>query len=98
MVQLSCLDRLLINSLPFGVEESIVEVDGGLSDQIIPEQQIIVVSFNYKRRCPREGHIEVVAAHKLGVGLIVLIVLLFAFGLLSTSDYEKWIAGRTNVS
>ena len=98
VVQLSCLDWLFIDCLPFGVEESVVEVDGGLADQIIAEQQIIVVSLNDKRWCPREAHIEVVAAHELGVGFIVLIFLFFAFCLISTSDYEEWITGRTNVS
>ena len=76
MIQLSCLNWLLLDGLPLRVEEPIVKIDRCLTYQVVAKEQVIVISFNLQRRCAWERDIEVESLVELGTRLIVLVILL----------------------
>ena len=67
MVQLSSFDRLFLDSLPLGVEESVVQVNACLSDQIVSEEQVVIICLDLERRRTRERDIEIKTFVKLGI-------------------------------
>ena len=93
MVKLAGLNRLLVDGLPFGVEESVIQVDCGLANEIVSEKKIVVVSLNNQRRGSRERDIEVKSLVELGVRLIVLIIFpIVEFGF-TASDNQIRVTG-----
>lgn len=93
MVKLARLNRLLVDGLPFGVEESVIQVDCGLANEIVSEKKIVVVGLNNQRRGSRERDIEVKSLVELGVRLIVLIIFpIVEFGF-TASDNQIRVTG-----
>lgn len=93
VVELSRLDRFLVDGLPLWVKEPVIQVDRRLSNQVVAEHQVVIVGLNHEWGRPREAHVEVVAADEFGVGLIILIIILRAFRLVSASHDEEGITG-----
>lgn len=98
MVQLPSLDWLFLDSLPLRVEESVVQVNACLANQIVSEQKIVVICLDLQRRSSRESDIEIESFVELGVWLIVLVVILIVELHISTSNDQVRITWRTNVT
>ena len=98
MIKLSCFDRFFVNCLPFRVEESVVQVNCRLSNQVISKHHVVVISFDYQRWRSWEGYIEVEAFDELGIWLVILVIFLVINNLIAARDNQKWITGGTNIS
>lgn len=98
MVELSCLNRLLFDGLPFGVEEAVVQINGSLANKVIAEKEIVVVCHNNQGRCARESHVEVKSFIELRIWLVVLVVVTVIELDVATGHDQVGVARRSNVS
>ena len=60
MVELPVLNRLTPHGHPVRVEESVVQVDDSLSNQVVPEQVVVVVGLNLQRRSSWELSVKLI--------------------------------------
>ena len=98
MVKLSRLNWLLVQCLPLRVEESIIKVNGCLSDEVVTEQQVVIVCFNFERRSSREVNRKVKSLHELGVWLVVLIVVAVVIFSVTAPHDEVGVTSGADVS
>lgn len=75
VIKLSVFNGFFIKSLPISGEESVVQVDDSLSNQIISKQVVIVVSFDHKRCSARKVGFKFEILVELGVWFVQLVVI-----------------------
>ena len=98
MVELTCLNRLLINGLPLWIEESVIQIDRRLSNEVITEQQVVIIGLNDQRWCTREAHTEIVSNIELWIRLVILIVVTIVDNSVTTRHNQIWVTRRANIS
>ena len=98
MINLSIFDWFLFESLPIWTEESIVEVNNCLSDEIVTEKEIVIPSFDFERWGTWEGSAELKDLVYLGVWFIKLILVSETLNLSSESDNHVWVTCRANIA
>jgi hypothetical protein len=70
VIYLSVLNRLVLDSLPFRREESILKINTCFSNQIITEKIIVIINFKVERTTSREGSFKIIAFVKVRIGFI----------------------------
>jgi len=98
MIDLSVLNRLLLDALPFHREESILKVHYCLPDSFISEDQVIVHDINDQGRTPREGGFEVVVLVEVGVRVVSFIIIPLIILLLSDLEHQVRVREPSVVS
>ena len=98
VVDLSLLDGLLLDCLPVAIEEAIIQVDRSLSNEVVTEQVIEVVSLDldHGRAWELTGELEELV--ELGVGLIKLIVVTLGELAITTPDEQVRVAEGANIT
>ena len=98
VVNLAVLNRLLLDCLPVTVEEAIVEVDGSLSNEVISEQVVEVISLNLDHGRSWEFTSELEELVDLRVGFVKLIVVAFGEFAVSASDDKIGVRERADIA
>ena len=98
VVDLSLLDWLLLDRLPITVEETIVKVDRRLTDQVVAEEIVVVVSLDldHGRTWELTGKLEQLV--ELGVGLVELVVVALGELAVTAPDEEVRVGEGPNVA
>ena len=98
MVDLALLDRFLLNRLPITVEETIVKVDRRLTDQVVAEEIVVVVSLDldHGRTWELTGKLEQLV--ELGVRLVELVVVALGELAVTAPDEEVRVGEGPNVA
>jgi len=74
VVQVAELDGFLSNALPLRGEVAVLQIDGGLSDELIAEHVIIVHQFDHKWRTAWELAIELIGLIEVWVHAVQLVI------------------------
>ena len=97
VVNLSVLDRLVLEGLPLSLEVSVLQVDLCGTNQVITEEIIVIHDVDLEWSATWEGRLEVVVSSEPRVWLIELVVGTLIEHILTTSDFNVWIRETTNI-
>ena len=98
MVNLSVLNRFLLECLPVSAEEPVVKVNDSPTNQVIAKERVVVPRLNLKRRSSREGAVKLEQGINLGVGFIKLILVTLRNCFLSASDEDVRVTEGTDIA
>mmetsp|Transcript_20973 Transcript_20973/g.32504 ORF Transcript_20973/g.32504 Transcript_20973/m.32504 type:complete len:303 (-) Transcript_20973:3245-4153(-) len=96
--QITVLDGLVLDRLPALTEVAVVQLQEGGSDQVVAEEIVVVVCFDFDHRSSWEIHDEIVALMELRVRSIKLVVLDFIELGLAALDDQIGVRQREGVS
>ena len=98
VIELSILNRFLVECLPVTTEEPVVQVNVCLTDKIVTKDWIIVPYFNFQRRSTwevsRKGE-DLVYLWIWFINLMLVAIICFAIPM---SDKNVWVTKGTNIS
>ena len=98
MINLTILNRFLLNCLPVSVKEAIIQVNTGLANQVIAEQIIKVIGLNLNHRRTWELSCELKQLVELRVRLVELVVITLGEFAVAASDKQVGVTEGTDIA
>ena len=93
MVDLSILDWLFSQIAPLSAEETVLQIDGGLSDQVISEDIVVIINRDLEWRAAGERALKIKVLVESRIGFIQLVLVSLIDDLVVALDPEIRIRG-----
>lgn len=98
MIKFPVFDWLVLDCSPFWAIQSVIEINNGLSDQVISKQIIIVICLDLQRWSSWKFACELKALIESWVCFVKLVLVSPIEHLFTASDYDVWIRRRAQIS
>jgi len=98
MQKLAVLNWLFLDCAPLWHEESVLQVDISLTNQVITEEHIVVHSINCEQGASWEDRLKVPVLVEIWSWVINLVILSVADDLCTELDLQVWVRETTNIS